>query len=54
MQKKKERCAPIKAFGKNLWQLGEPSEAGFNVPIKVFEILIHVRKMPLLKDSLRQ
>lgn len=34
--------------------VGEPSGAGFNVPIKVFEILIHVRKMPLLKDSLRQ
>lgn len=39
---------------KDLRQLGELSEAEFNVPIKVFEIFIHVRKMPLLKDSLRQ
>ena len=45
MQKKKkkererERHASVRAFGKNLWQLGEPSEAEFNVPLKRLKFL---------------
>lgn len=38
---------------KGLWQLKEPSEADFYVPIKVFGIFIHARKMLLLKGTLR-
>ena len=42
MQKKKkmrERHASVRAFGKILWQLGEPSEAEFNVPLKCLKFL---------------
>jgi hypothetical protein len=49
----KELC-PVRLSVRDLWQLGEPSEAKFNVPIKVLEIFIHVRKMALLKNSWRQ
>ena len=38
-KKKNERHASARAFSKNLWQLGEPSEAEFNVPLKCLKFL---------------
>ena len=35
----RERHASVRAFGKNLWQLGEPSEAEFNVPLACLKFL---------------
>lgn len=49
-----EESGSLVLLMRDLRWLGEPSEAKFDIPIKVFEIFIHVRKMPLLKDSLRQ
>lgn len=38
-KKMRERHASARAFSKNLWQLGEPSEAAYNVPLKCLKFL---------------